>query len=420
MSIRTRKPSLARAQGIVCAGIKVVGSELIALPGCLHRVIRQDVVSRITYPSADVASRDGYCFRAAGTKRASARHPAALRLCGTVRSGERPGMKVGPRECVRIMTGAVLPEGADAVTPAEAVRPAGEWIRVPCTVRSGTHVRKAGTVAKRGDKVAAKGDLVRPGMLGLLGGLGVKKARVCRKVRMGIISTGDEMIGPDVNLRRWQVRDSNSMMLAGLGVELGTEVFNLGIAGDTKEEILRLLRSAKGCDLVVLTGGSSMGVSDFVPSALESHGCRVLIRGISLRPGTHLVFARKGRTVYFGLPGRPGGCFSLFHILVRPAILAMMGCAVPIPEALRAIWCGGAAERPEVDTLLEVYLGPDSRVSPVRSKGAGDLGALSRLNALALLRAGADPLKPGDAIEVFPVAWPSGRAVRGRRSGMSS
>lgn len=406
MSRPTHKPSLAKAQSIVCAGLKVVGSESTDLPRSLHRVIRRDVVSRRAYPSADCAARDGYCFQAAATRLASAGQPAVLLLRATIRSGDRPRIRIGRDQCVRIMTGGVLPDGADAVIPLEEAQAEGEHVRVRRFVKPGTHIRKAGEVARAGETVAGKGEFVSPGLLGLLAVVGIRRARVSRRVRIGIVSTGNEVVGAGGSPRSWQIHDSNSLMLAGLGEELGTEVVNLGIAGDTQDEIEARLRTGKACDLVILTGGSSTGISDLVPAALESHGCRLLIRGINLRPGKHVVFARKGAKVYFGLPGRPGGCFGLFHLLVKPAIMAMMGCRSPIPAALRAVWDGRATERPPVDTLLGACLGPGSGVRPASDAGSGDLGAVARSNSLVLLRAGTGLLRKGDVLEAFPVRLP--------------
>ena len=304
------------------------------------------------------------------------------------------------------MTGGVLPRGGDAVIPAEEARVEGEHVKVRRLVEPGTHVRRAGEVVGTGEIVAGRGDFVGPGLLGLLAAVGIRRARVSRRVRIGIISTGNEMVGAGVCPRSWQIHDSNSVMLAGLGQELGCEVVSLGIAKDTEEDIGGHLRSGKACDVVILTGGSSIGISDLVPAALENHGCRIPIRGIRLRPGKHLVFARKGSKVFFGLPGRPGGCFGLFHLLVKPAIMAMMGSAKPIPAALRAVWDGGTTERPAVDTLIAAHLGPGSRVRPVSDAGSGDLAAVARANSVALLRAGTGLLRKADVLKVFPVRLP--------------
>ncbi len=296
-----------------------------------------------------------------------------------------------------------MPGGCDAVIPAEEAWVEGGHVKVRRLVEPGTHVRRAGEVVRAGEIVAGRGDFVGPGLLGLLAAVGIRRARVSRRVRIGIISTGNEMVDADVRPHSWQIHDSNSVMLAGLGEELGSEVVSLGIAKDTGEDIAGHLRAGKACDVVILTGGSSIGISDLVPAALKNHGCRILIRGIRLRPGKHVVFARKGSKVFFGFPGRPGGCFGLFHLLVKPAIMAMMGSAKPIPAALTAVWDGGATQRPAVDTLIAAHLGSGSRVRPVSDAGSGDLAAVARSNSLVLLRAGTDLLRKGDVLEVIPV-----------------
>jgi len=406
MSRQTSKPSLRKAQQIICAGVKPVGSESADLLDCLHRVVRRDVISRRPHPLSDSAARDGYCLSAATTGRASAAHPAVLRIRATIRSGDRPQVRIGREDCVRIMTGGVVPEGADAVIPLEEASAEGGYVRIPHPVKPETHIYRTGRIAKAGQTVARKGDFVSPGLLGLLAAVGLRRLRVSRRVRVGIISTGNEVVGRGRSPRAWQVRDSNWFMLAGLAEELGTEVVNLGIAGDSGDDIARCLRAGKECDLVLLTGGSSAGIFDLVPGALERHGCRLLVRGVRLRPGKHVVFAGKGKKVFFGLPGRPGGCFTLFHVLVRPAVMAMMGRACFTPAALRAVWQGGVTEKPSVDTLIAARLDAGSGVRPVSDTGTGDLAAVARSNSLVLMRAGRGYLRKGDTVEVLPVRLP--------------
>jgi molybdenum cofactor synthesis domain-containing protein len=419
MSRSAKTPSLHGAQRTVCSGLRVVASEAVELLDSLHRVIRRDTVSRRDYPSADCAARDGYCIRAAATAGASARNPAVLRLRGTIRSGDAPGTGIAGEDCMLIMTGGTLPAGADAVVPVEQVGVEAGYVRVPCPIEMGSHIRKTGEAVKAGETVAGQGDFVSPGLLGLLGAVGVRKLRVSRRVRMGIVTTGNEMVEAGGRPRSWQVHDSNSVMLAGLGRELGCQAVRLGIARDTQGEIVRLLRSAGACDLVLLTGGSSQGIMDLVPAALGNHGCRIIMRGIRLRPGRHVVFARKGRQIFFGLPGRPGGCFGLFHVLVKPAIMAMMGCRAPVPVGLKATWGGGLIESPPVDTLLAARMGSGRRVLPAGGSGCGDLAAIARADCLVLLKAGARPVRRGDTLSVFPVAPPwscSGRSGEGGTS----
>jgi molybdopterin molybdotransferase len=300
----------------------------------------------------------------------------------------------------------MLPEGADAVIPFEEAQGDGEHLSIPYPVRPGTYVRKRGEIVKAGGTVAWKGDLATPGLVGMLAALGIRKARVSRRVRVGIASTGNEVVGRGRSPGVWQIHDSNSLMLAALAQDLGAAVVSLGIAGDSDDDIECRLRAGEKCDIVILTGGSSEGASDLVPGALTKHSCRLLIRGVNLRPGKHVVFAKKGRRVFFGLPGRPGGCFGLFHLLVRPALLAMMGCAVPVPAALRAVWCGGMLKRPQADTVIPARLGTGSEVRPVGDRGTGDLGTVARSNCLVVIEAGKDPLRKGDLLKAFPVRLP--------------
>jgi molybdopterin molybdotransferase len=398
-----RNLSLAQAQALVRGEAPLVGTESIDLTAGLHRIIRQDLISRRAYPAADVAERDGFCFPAAATLGASRKHPAVFDLRGSLNAGDRPALETAGGDCVRIMTGAVLPEGADTVLAGEDALVRNGCLVILQPMKSGTHVRRAGSAIRVGDKVAAVGDVLSTGRMGLLAACGIRRVRVARRVRIGMIPTGDEIVDAGTHARPWQVYSSNAMVLSGQAGELGAEVFDLGIAADRRGEIVDRLGAGRRCDIIVLTGGSSTGSCDLVLDALETYGCRILTRGIQLRPGRHMILARRGRQVLFGLPGRPAGCFALFHVLVRPAVLAMMGSADYLPMRIRAVWGGGTGERPAIDTLVAARLDGNGIVRPDGDTRCGDLPGLARANALAHIRSGRGLLKRGERVDVYPV-----------------
>jgi molybdopterin molybdotransferase len=397
-----RGPSLPRAQVVVLANVPPVGTEAIDLEKGLGRILRRDVYSARDCPGAHVARRDGFCLAASATRNASRVHPAVFQLQGSLGAGRRPGTLVGKGRCFRIMTGAMLPEGADVVIPSEDCRFHDGRVTIECAVKPGAGVLETGGVCQAGERLARTGERLDSAVMGLLAGAGVRKVVVGRRPRMGLVSTGDELVEAG-RAAPWQAYNSNAVMLAGLAQEAGADVVNLGICPDRVEDIIRCVDSSKACDVVVLTGGSSTGMYDLVPDGLEASKCRILLRGMRLRPGGHALFARKGRRVLFGLPGRPAGSFALFHVLVKPALLAMMGCTRPLPAQVRAVWGGGRVARPAVDTLVPSRVVGNTKVRPVRRAPGGELGKLARADSLALLKSGPGAVERGGPLEVFRI-----------------
>jgi molybdenum cofactor synthesis domain-containing protein len=402
MSGTERNLSLPRAQVLICRETPLVGIQSALLKDCLHRIIRGDIVSRRDYPAADVAERDGFCLPASRTRGATNECPAFIDLEGSLNAGEKP--KAGRRgSTFRIMTGAVLPGEGYAVIPSEEARVRKGLLVISRPVKPGAHVAKAGSVVKAGQRLARAGDVLNPPLMGLLAAAGVKRLKVARKVRIGVLATGDEIVDMESRAKPWQAYNSNAVMLSGQVEALGAEVIRLGISDDTTGGIADRLRSARRCDVVVVTGGSSSGARDMVLSALESQGCRILLKGIRLRPGLGVIFARRGRQVLFGLPGRPAGCFVLFHLLVAPVVRSMMGSAEPMPSRIRGIWKAGRVKRPGVDTLVGSMVKGGSEVRPIGDLGDLDLALIARSNALVLVKSGRGLLSRGEPVEVFPI-----------------
>jgi molybdopterin molybdotransferase len=394
--------SLTRAQLLVCGDVPRVGMETVGLMSGLGRVIRRELVSKRDCPAADLADRDGFCLRARDGLGASERSPAEFEIKAPLNAGEEPLIRIGRGECVRIMNGAALAAGADAVVPSEEAQVRAVRLVITHPIRPGDHVRKTATAFHAGDTVARRGDIMTPDLMGLLATAGLRNARVSRSIRVGIMSTGDEIVDLRARPEPWQVHNSNALVIEALGHELGCEIVNLGISADLHRDIRAHLRAARQCDVVLLTGGTSTGARDLVLDALREHGCRIVIRGMRLRPGRHLIFARKGRQVLFGLPGRPWGCSALFHLIVRPAILAMAGSSRPLPASIRAVWCGGPVTRPAVDTLFAGKLESGSKVRPL----GNELARFAGSDSLVLLKAGGDRLENGDQVDVFPRRLP--------------
>jgi molybdopterin molybdotransferase len=394
--------SLDGAQALLLKGISQVGSETVGLTAGLGRILRQELISDYVYPPEDVAELDGFCFRASIASRASAANPIRLESAGSIIAGARPGLNLPRGTYARIMTGALLPSGADAVVAAEEARVRGGCLMLVGPVKPGTHVRRTGSSVKVGDRLAGVGDVLTPARMGLLAACGVRRVKVARKVKIGIITTGDEIARAGARAKPWEIYGSNAVMLSGQAGRLGAGVVDLGVAADMPCEILERLSAGRRCDILVVSGGSSMGSHDVVLDAVKASGYSVIAMGIRLRPGGHLILARRARQILFGLPGRPAGCFMLFHLLVGPTTFAMLGSGRPLPLRTRAVWGGTAMPRPSTDTVLPVALDDNKVVRPACVRG-GDLAVLARAGALMYLRSGEGRLKRGDAVEVYPL-----------------
>jgi molybdopterin molybdotransferase len=406
MSKPTADLRLSEAWDVVAA-VPVIGSCQVDLSRSYGRIIRQGVRCDRDYPATDISTRDGYCFDSGFTEAASNDAPVFLKICGGVRAGEKPAVDLARGQCAEISTGAALPRGADTVVPAEDVRVKGDRVIVSSPVGAGCFVLKAGAIANAGKQVALEGSPVTAAAIGLLASLGIKRLRVSWRPAVGVLATGDELVPGRRRPRPWQVRGSNRHMLSALLRETGASVRHLGTARDSKPDIVERILTGKDCDVVIVTGGSSNGPRDLVAESLLEMGCEMSIRGLNLRPGRHMVFAVKDLRLFFALPGNPVGCLALFNLVVKPAIMSMMGATDSSPASLSAFWRGPEVEAPETDTLAPSNLDANLGVRPVNTSGSGDIVALMEANCFAMLARDGGPVTPGDRVTVFPMGAPS-------------
>jgi molybdenum cofactor synthesis domain-containing protein len=361
---------------------------------------------------------DGFAVVAADVAGASAASPAVLRVLGEVPAGRAPEASVGPGAALRIMTGAMMPPGADAVVPVEDTDASPGASAIPETVviraalRAGTNVRAAGTDVREGAHLLDRGRACDPAAIALLAATGIARVEAHRRPRVAVISTGDELVPPGEPLGPAQIHDANSFSLAAQAAEAGAEVRRLGIARDTMDDLLGLVREAVAwADVVVLSGGVSVGAHDHVKAAFEAVGELSLWR-VAIKPGRPFAFARArsddGRPVHlFGLPGNPVSVFVTFELFVRPVIRLLAGHPRPYGRPVRIVRLGepmrGSGGR---QNIHRVVLAPDPERPDgllARSSGGQDsymLASLAAANGLVFLPPGAD-LAAGAEV----VAW---------------
>lgn len=367
--------------------------------GC---VLTEEVRAGIDIPSFASSAMDGFAVRAQDVAAATEERPVSLTLAGEVRMGRAPEDAVGPGRAVRIPTGGALPEGADCVVPIEEGRVEGARILVLRPVPAGRHVRPAGEDLRSEEVLLGAGTRLLGPHLGLLATAGYASARVHPVARVGIASTGDELVEPGEPAGFGQIHDANGLTLDGAVRETGAEPVPLGIVGDDPEALRKLAETAEG-DAFVSSGGVSVGERDPVKAAFGDDGEVEFFR-LAMQPGMPQAFGRVGGRPFFGLPGNPVSAFVSFELFVRPALLALMG--------RRDLF------RPEVSAVLDADLEGlprKTRFARVHVRRAGDgllatstggpqsnlLSTVARANGLAIIPAGAEVLRAGNECRVI-------------------
>lgn len=304
------------------------GTERVPLPSGLGRVLAEDLASPEDLPPFDRSTVDGFALAAADTFGATDAMPAYLKLAGEVAMGERPVLRVGKGETVRIWTGGMLPEGADAAMMLEYASVIDhETVECAKAVAPGENVLFRGEDVREGETVLPRGHRLRPQDAGALAGLGIVEVPVFKKPRVAVLSTGDEVVPPEAAPSPGQIRDINAYNLMGLIAEAGGEALYRGIVPDDREALRRAIGSAlDSADIVVLSGGSSVGVRDMTPEVLNALGKPgVFLHGVSIRPGKPVLAANVDGKPVFGLPGNPAAVSLTFELFVEPVVRRWAG-----------------------------------------------------------------------------------------------
>jgi molybdopterin molybdotransferase len=398
---------LDEARARIIAEIEPIAEqESVAVRMALGRVLAGDVRSGIDVPSHRNSAMDGYALAgrdlpAVGT--------ATFEIVGTSWAGRPYEGDVGPGQCVRIMTGATVPDATDTVVMQEHVRVDGGRAIIESGHRTGQNVRAAGEDIRRGELALETGTLLRPAELGLLASLGVRDVPVLRRPRVAIFSTGDELRPVGEPLAPGQIYDSNRYTLHGMLSRLDLEVIDLGVVPDTREDTLRAFESAAAqADAIVTSGGVSVGEADFVTETLERHG-HIGFWKVAMKPGKPIAFGRFGRAYFFGLPGNPVSVMVTYYQLVQPALRALAGATVADPPILVRATCESRlSKKPgRLEFQRGVLQRQPSGSYAVRStghQGAGVLRSMSEANCFIILPLGRGDVEPGSEVEVQPFA----------------
>ncbi len=382
--------------------------ERVALRSALGRVLAQDVVSPFDVPAHDNSAMDGYALRGADLATSG---DTVLQVVGKRFAGPAEFADAEPNQCVRIMTGAVLPDSLDTVVPQEWVRVAGSAVTIPPGgVRAGDNRRRAGEDLARGDAALRAGRTLRPADVGLLASLGLAEVPVWRRLRVAFFSTGDELRSVGEPLPAGCVYDSNRYTLWAMLQRLGVDVIDMGVVRDDPTALDAAFRAAaRDADAVITSGGVSVGEADHTKAVMASIG-DVLFWRIAMRPGRPLAIGQihtgDHRAILFGLPGNPVAVMVTFYALVRDALLAMGGARQDPLPMLRATSTGPIRKKPG---RTEYQRGIVSRATDggwcVRltgSQGSGILRSMSEANGLVVLGPTQADVEPGDPVDVLP------------------
>ena len=397
--------TVAEARDRILARLSRLEGEEIPLLESRDRVLVEEVRAIRDVPPFTNSAMDGYAVRAADIREATPERPFRLRLLGEIRAGEAASTTVVETTAIRIMTGAMLPAGADAVVRIEDTAEAAGEVEIRVGVEAGTNVRRAGTDVARDSVVAAPGRLITAGLIGVLASAGRPTVRCVRRPRVQLLTTGDELRDAGQPLRPGEITNSNRYSLLAALDEAGAEAIDAGVARDDRADLSARLES-KGADLLLTTGGVSMGAYDLVRSLLEERDA-VDFWQVALRPGKPLVFGSVRGVPLIGLPGNPVSALVGFELFVRPALRKLQGREPPEPLLLPAV----TEDRLDASPHLEQYLRGIARreksglvVKLTGNQGSHVLRSMAEANCLVRVPAGNSEIEPGAAIEVLPLA----------------
>ena len=316
---------LEEAREIVLSQVKVLPSERVNLLSSLGRSLAEDVYADFNIPGFDRTAMDGYAVISKDTHSASKKKPVVLEVIADVPAGYSTKKVVKSGKAVRIMTGAPMPQGADAVVMVEDTEKEEGKVKVFSRVEPQENVSFAGEDVKKGELILPQGSLIRPAEVAMLASLGKKNVLVRTKPKVAILSTGDELVEVGKTLEKGEIYDSNSFGIFSQVLLSGGEPYRLGIARDKKENLLARIKEGLSYQLLILSGGVSVGDYDLVADVLKEAGVRMLFWKVAVKPGKPTFFGMRKDTLVFGLPGYPVSSMVNFENLVRPAIFSMLG-----------------------------------------------------------------------------------------------
>jgi molybdopterin molybdotransferase len=412
--MRRRMPSFEEARAIILESVTALGSEPVPLLDAVGRVLAAELVAPWDLPRWDNSAMDGFAVRSDDC--APGRR---LAVTGYIPAGSVASEVVAPGAAARILTGAPLPAGADAIVPVEETDERDGTVLPREPVRAGAHVRRRGEDLREGEVILRRGAVIGPSEVSILASFAQLSVPVVRRVRVAILSTGDELVEPGAPLGPGKIHDSNGLAVAAAVKLIGGEPINLGIAKDDRASLRALIAEGLEADALVTTAGVSMGDRDLVREVLEELSVRQVFWKVDIKPGRPTAFARHGTKPVFSLPGNPVSTLLTFEQFVRPALLKMMGRRDLLRPLVPAVFQEDFPRKPGRVSFLRVRLERRDGALLAWTSGKQETGILKTMleaDGIAVIPADRGAIGPGDLVEVQPLRWTAvetGGATRG-------
>ena len=361
------------------------------LEDCQGRVLAEDIRSDMDMPPFNKSAVDGFAYRCGDL---------SPRITETIPAGTVPQHPIGRGECARIMTGAMVPEGADKVIMVEFTDETDDG-RIICNKEEiATNICYRGEDIRKGDLVLSAGTLIGPTQIAVLASVGATSPKVWAQSQVAIISTGDELVVPEQKPGPGMIRNSNSAQLIAQVKRIGIHTLDLGIARDTEKDLFKIIEEGLDrADVILLTGGVSMGTFDYVPAVMQKAGIEILFKSIAIQPGRPTVFGRKGDKYVFGLPGNPVSSFVLFELLVKPFLYQLMGHDYHAPMTCLPMGETYTRNKSERKSILPVTI-KENHLFHVDYHGSAHIHSYINANGLVAIEIGNTQLRKGELVDV--------------------
>ena len=379
----------------------ILGTEKLALLQAFGRILAEDVYSDIDMPPFDKSSMDGYAVKSADTKDC----PAVLEVLGFIPAGIYPDFSIKSGQSAKIMTGAPMPKGADSVQMVEKTKAIDDRkVEILEPVTFSQNVSKRGEIFQSPKKVLSRGTYLSPAVFGLLATVGMAEIQIYKRPNVGILITGDELVEVDQKPKPGQIRNSNGYALYHQVYESGAFPKLIGIAIDSSDELIKKIEQGLKNNVLVISGGVSMGDLDLVESAFKKLGVSIFYEKINIKPGKPAVFGRKDETLVFGLPGNPVSASTVFEVIVKPALRKMMGFNRLHNLKVKAILEEDFKSKTNRENFhpAQVYFERNQiRVVPISTKGSADVWGFAKSNAFMIVPKEIQAIKNGELVDVM-------------------
>ena len=376
-------------------------SERVAFLDSLHRILAENVKATSDLPPFNRATVDGYALRSINVKGASEEDHVWLRIVDVVQAGRPSKKKLRPGQAIKIMTGGVIPKGADCVVMKEQARIEGKNVLIFKSAQKNEGISFQGESARKGRVLLKKGNRVTSGVVSLLATLGLSRVYVYKKPKVAILVTGNELLGVNQKLLPGKIRSSNQYGLSAQVKEVGAEPVILGIARDNPRDTRNKIRKGLRFDILLISGGVSVGDFDLVPGTLKKIGVKIFFHKVAMQPGKPLIFGKKGETYVFGLPGNPVSTMVCFCEFIRPCLMKMSGCTdVSLPKG-EAVLDEEIKLTPKRTKFLRAKTFMRSGKVLVRltsHQGSGNVLSLAQANCLLEIKEGVTRLAKGSKV----------------------